>query len=156
MANDESRDGASLKWLIEEHQKRSDSTHADIDRRLKEISERLNSFCSRSDLLVTKEQAARDFVDLERRLTEMNQFRKQIDHERQEYMRKSDYDFRHDQLLTRHETDVKALTTRAEKVELTLSNVEGRVWMLTAIGGIIIALGEILQLILHFYRTSVK
>jgi hypothetical protein len=60
--------------------------------------------------------------DIERRLDEMNQFRAQINEERNIFMRKDTFDARHGEL-----------EGKVSKTELWKSNMEGRMWMLGAL-----------------------
>lgn len=73
---------------------------------------------------------------LEGRLEAMNEFRKQIQTERHEFIKKDEYDIRRDQL-----------DKRINKLENDKSNLDGRFWML---GSVLTGLTILLPLLLHY------
>ena|SRR2546430_6284606 len=73
---------------------------------------------------------------LEARLTAMNEFRSQIQDERHEFMKRSEYDIHHDQL-----------EKRVSKLENDKSNLDGRFWML---GSVLTGLSILIPLLLKW------
>jgi hypothetical protein len=69
---------------------------------------------------------------LERRLDEMNQFRAQIQQERESFVSKPEYDARNREVSTKIDAETKAMAARITVIEMAKSNLEGRVWMLGA------------------------
>ncbi len=90
--------------------------------------------------------------DVNRRLDEMNELRRQIDTERGKYMDRETYVREHttlrESMAVRIDTLRDTLDTRLKALENTKSNLEGRVW---AIGAGISAMVVALQLILHYW-----
>jgi hypothetical protein len=69
---------------------------------------------------------------LDVRLSEMNQFRAQIQEERGAFLTKSEYESRHRELETRLATTKDVVDKRIAALEIAKSNLDGRIWALGA------------------------
>jgi hypothetical protein len=96
--------------------------------------------------LHTEEEKALNIAkgDINRRLDEMNELRKQITNERGEFLQRSVYDREHGML--RESTDL-----RLKILETGKANLEGRLW---AIGAIISVLLVALELVMNYFSKS--
>ncbi len=89
--------------------------------------------------------------DINRRLDEMNELRRQIENERGRYLPRDLYDKEHDALRetmnVRYDTLRDNLDIRLKTLENSKSNLEGRLW---AIGAMISVIVIVINLGLHF------
>lgn len=94
-------------------------------------------------------------VALDKRLEEMNELRKQIDHERGKYLPRDLYDKEHDafrdSIYTKFDSLRETLSSRVSLLENSKSNLEGRMW---AIGAMISLIVIVVNLALHFWGAK--
>jgi hypothetical protein len=72
-------------------------------------------------------------TDLGRRLDEMNQFRAQINTERNTFMTKEIFDAKHDELDRKLAAGLGMVTEKIGEMNSWKSNMQGRMWMLGAV-----------------------
>ena len=124
----------------------------------KRLEQRWTDHWREHDLLSKDVERTRHEFD--RRLNEGNQFREQINSERNTFLGKDEYGRRHqdleDKIGESEEAAVTALKAyidicdkRLNVLEAARANLEGRIWMVAAIGGLVVGVAEILQLYLH-------
>jgi hypothetical protein len=85
---------------------------------------------------------------LDARLSEMNQFRAQIQEERGEFLSKTEYESRHRELETKLEAGQHANGKRISDLELAKSNMDGRMW---AIGAGVTVLTIVVNMAFRFW-----
>lgn len=100
-----------------------------VERDLRELWERHHEI--RHDLEEKARHAAS--VNLEQRLHSLNEIREQINSERGEFVRRDYFDQKYDALS-------KEFDTRMKAIESTLSNYQGRLWMIGAVIATVVAL----------------
>jgi hypothetical protein len=114
-----------------------DKVH-DLDKAVSVLQERANSADKAVVVALT---------DLGRRLDEMNQFRAQINLERNTFMTKEIFDAKHNELAGKIDGVAREMNAKIDILDRAKSNLEGRMWML---GAVISIATVILNIAMHY------